>query len=404
MRRILPVLFIVLIVIGFAVRPTSASHAHENAIRVEVTDSAGNITTSIYPFPDTYRGDASIAAADLGSDGTKEILIGSGHGASPTVYVYRQDGSKIGEFLAYDAGYGSGVNVAACDIDGDGTNEIVTGTLYGGGPHIRVFNNMGVAITPGFFAYDELFRGGVNVACGDLDQDGKAEIVTAPGRTGGPHVKIFTGGGELLAETFAGSATENSGSYVWAEGSDIKTARIVYGTTSLTTFTFTNDQLTFSSAKETSSPLRPDSVSLSNGSTAQLTMPQTTHLFDEDKIGTGSGKRIVVDISEQMLYAYENGAFIRGFLVSTGRIDGWTPVGQFAVTDKLLSHDYAGSNYFYPDVMYNLRFYPRYYIHTAYWHDNFGHVMSGGCVNTSLEDARWTYEWAEVGTIIDIIE
>ena len=53
-------------------------------------------------------------------------------------------------------------------------------------------------------------------------------------------------------------------------------------------------------------------------------------------------------------------------------------------------------------IKWNLRFKPRYYIHTAYWHNNFGHRMSHGCINTREADAEWIYHWAEIGTPVVI--
>ncbi|TSC96056.1 MAG: Peptidase S8 and S53, subtilisin, kexin, sedolisin [Parcubacteria group bacterium Athens1014_10] len=55
---------------------------------------------------------------------------------------------------------------------------IVTGAGNGGGPHVRAFNSNGFPGSFNFFAYDKNFRGGVNVAVGDIDGDGKAEIIT----------------------------------------------------------------------------------------------------------------------------------------------------------------------------------------------------------------------------------
>jgi lipoprotein-anchoring transpeptidase ErfK/SrfK len=60
------------------------------------------------------------------------------------------------------------------------------------------------------------------------------------------------------------------------------------------------------------------------------------------------------------------------------------------------------NNYSLPDVKWNMRFRNHYYIHSAYWHNNFGQPMSHGCVNTSIPDAEWIYSWADVGTTVEI--
>jgi lipoprotein-anchoring transpeptidase ErfK/SrfK len=64
----------------------------------------------------------------------------------------------------------------------------------------------------------------------------------------------------------------------------------------------------------------------------------------------------------------------------------------------------SGEGYYLPDVPYTMYFYKDYGIHGTYWHDNFGTPMSPGCINMSKDDAEIVYNWAEVGTIVQVIE
>src|SRR5262249_38137059 len=86
-------------------------------------------------------------------------------------------------------------SVAVADVDKDGVPDIITGAGAGGGPHVEVFDGRTGTEKAGFLAYAPDFRGGVRVAALDLDGDGRAEVVTAPGAGGGRLVKVFDGSG-----------------------------------------------------------------------------------------------------------------------------------------------------------------------------------------------------------------
>jgi len=143
---------------------------------------------------------ATVALGDLDGDGTPELVTGPGPGQryGPHVRGFRKDGNPIPgiSFLAYGTNRW-GVNVACCDLDGDGSDEIITGAGPGAvfGPHVRGWNwdGSGAAAaipTVSFLAYGTP-KWGVNVSGGDVDGDGFDEIVTGagPGAVYGPHVR-----------------------------------------------------------------------------------------------------------------------------------------------------------------------------------------------------------------------
>ncbi len=170
--------------------------------RVRGFTRAGGTVLDFLAYPADVELGANVAFCDVDGDGVKDIITGPGPGSGygPHVKGFRIDGTPIPglSFLAYDAGIGFGVNVACGDLDGDGKAEIITGPGPGPdlGAHVRAFTydpvrqrvqDTGVS----FLAYPVGF--GVNVAAGDLDGDGKAEIITGPGPgpSLGAHVRAF---------------------------------------------------------------------------------------------------------------------------------------------------------------------------------------------------------------------
>ncbi len=109
-----------------------------------------------------------------------------------------------------------------------------------------------------------------------------------------------------------------------------------------------------------------------------------------------------VDLSDQRMYAYEGDTLVRTFVVSTGTWQTPTVTGSFKVWIKLRSAPMSGPGYYLPDVPYIMYFHGDYGIHGTYWHNNFGVPMSHGCVNLSIPDAEWAYNFAVVGTVVNV--
>ncbi len=118
---------------------------------------------------------------------------------------------------------------------------------------------------------------------------------------------------------------------------------------------------------------------------------------------TVAGKWIDVNISKQTITAYEGSKALKTVLVSTGVAIHPTVVGRFAVYAKYSAYTMSGGTrgvdyYYLPNVPWTMFFYKGFAIHGTYWHSNFGHPMSHGCVNLTIADAKWFYDWAPVGT------
>jgi hypothetical protein len=117
---------------------------------------------------------------------------------------------------------------------------------------------------------------------------------------------------------------------------------------------------------------------------------------------SNEGRWIDVDLGDQILTAYEGAEPVMRFLVSSGTASYPTVTGQFRIWVKLESTRMKGPGYDLKDVPYTMYFYEGYGLHGAYWHNNFGTPMSHGCVNLSPSDAAWLFNFANVGTLVNI--
>ncbi len=169
---------------------------------VKVMTADGALSAQFFPYPLSFKGGVDVAAGDVDGDGVDEIITGAGPGGGPHVRIFSASGHPIGQFFPYPSAFRGGVRVAAADIDNDGKAEIITSAGPGGGPHVRVFEANGSPVAS-FMAYAPTFRGGVDVAVKPATINAPARIVTSPLSNGGPHVRVFEVNGTLASEFFA---------------------------------------------------------------------------------------------------------------------------------------------------------------------------------------------------------
>jgi lipoprotein-anchoring transpeptidase ErfK/SrfK len=119
-------------------------------------------------------------------------------------------------------------------------------------------------------------------------------------------------------------------------------------------------------------------------------------------MGNGGEHWIDVDLSQQRVYAYEGDTVVNTFVVSTGTWQTPTVTGRFKIWIKLRSTTMTGPGYYLPNVPFTMYFYKGYGLHGTYWHNNFGTPMSHGCVNLSIPDSEWLYNFSMVGTVVNV--
>jgi len=207
---------------------------------VSIYDEDGSLLSRFAPYTDLYHDGVNLAVGDLENDGSVEIVTGTEKGGGPHIRVFNNDGVLINPgFFPYHESFRGGVRVAIGDLNGDGTNEIICAAGDGGGPHIRVTNKHGKVINPGFFAYDEEYRGGAYVAAGDVNGDGIDEIITGSGVGLEPWIKVFDRDGNLFSEFLGAPVSQKNGLQITASDIDDN------GTEEI--FAFTTDVFTLSS-------------------------------------------------------------------------------------------------------------------------------------------------------------
>jgi lipoprotein-anchoring transpeptidase ErfK/SrfK len=140
----------------------------------------------------------------------------------------------------------------------------------------------------------------------------------------------------------------------------------------------------------------PPKIDLANVSTSANVLGAST---------SAGEKHIYVDLSTQRLYAMQGDTPVMETFISSGKWDP-TPVGNFHIWEKLVATRMAGGEgdeaYDLPNVPWVMYFYQDYGLHGAYWHNNFGHAMSHGCVNMRTVDAHAIYDWADIGTAVSV--
>jgi len=109
-------------------------------------------------------------------------------------------------------------------------------------------------------------------------------------------------------------------------------------------------------------------------------------------------KRLVVDLSDQTLTAWQGESIALYTKISSGTWETPTITGYYKIDRKYPSQRMTGPGYDIPDVPYVMYFWEGYAFHGAYWHNNFGTPMSHGCVHLQPGEAEWLYQWAERGT------
>jgi uncharacterized repeat protein (TIGR03803 family) len=154
-----------------------------------------------YPYGKSKSG-VQVATGNIDGVGTDELIVAPGWGGNSLVAVYNASGTLINSFTAYGKPFTGGVFVAAGDLNGDGKAEIVTGPMQTNTSQLRVFNGQTGVMQSEALIYGNNFFGGLRVAIADRNQDGIGEIMTAPGILGNQNVLTLDGTTLAVLDSF----------------------------------------------------------------------------------------------------------------------------------------------------------------------------------------------------------
>ncbi|MFA5070371.1 MAG: fibronectin type III domain-containing protein [Patescibacteria group bacterium] len=196
--------------------PGSAPH-------VRIFDTNGQVKYQFFAYPEHFRIGVVLTTGDIDGCGRDEIIVApqARGGAQIRIFKFQPENKSFtvyNQYFVYPLNFRLGLNLASTDLNLDGRAEIIVAPISYGGPHVRVFNIDPVTgdlkLYSQFFAYDYYFRGGVNLTTGDVDNDGREEIITGPGTTGASHIRIFDDWGRIKYQFFAANIIFRGGAEV----------------------------------------------------------------------------------------------------------------------------------------------------------------------------------------------
>ncbi|MEW6407321.1 MAG: FG-GAP-like repeat-containing protein [Patescibacteria group bacterium] len=158
--------------------------------RVKIFNLSGKKKKQFAPYGTSFRGGVSVAVGNIDQDKKREIAtVQANESLSPEVKIYKIKKRKKLVLQFKVLSKSQGANIALGDVDGDKIDEIIVGAAKGSGPRVEIFDKNG-KIGFSFLAFEESYQGGVAVAAGDVDGDGKEEIAVSKQKND-PLIKIY---------------------------------------------------------------------------------------------------------------------------------------------------------------------------------------------------------------------
>ncbi|MBI2426999.1 MAG: VCBS repeat-containing protein [Candidatus Kerfeldbacteria bacterium] len=174
---------------------------------VRVVEESGDQVETFFAYGETLRGGFMSQGADIDGDGTNEVVTVAGQGFGPHLRAFEPDGTFIDDEFTSDASSRVGLTMAVGDVNGNGTDDVIVAKLAGGDSTIRVYQfdtRTDEWATPldDQLVFDEGYTSGVQLLTFDMDGDGAKEIAVSP-TIGSGNVQVFSlADGELARDTW----------------------------------------------------------------------------------------------------------------------------------------------------------------------------------------------------------
>jgi hypothetical protein len=178
-------------------------------VRIINGKTGADLVSTFSVFESTYHGGLFVAAGDFDGDGRADVAVSPDRGGGGRVTVLSYSNGKMNSsanfFGIEDSRFRGGARLAVGDVDGDGRPDLIVGAGFGGGPRVAIFDGqdiIGSTTTPrrlvdDFFAFGgpdvNTLRNGIFISAGDINGDGKADLVFGGGPGGGPRILIASG-------------------------------------------------------------------------------------------------------------------------------------------------------------------------------------------------------------------
>lgn len=440
----------------FMPRQVAVAYTYQRQSQAVVGADSGQV---INLFDGEFRGGASVAAGNIRGDDREEIVVAAGPDGGPQVEIYSNAGRRVGSFTAYPKNMKAGMNIAAGDLDGDGLAEIVVGPQNGYRPEIRIFQNEKLVRT--FNAFEKSYEGGVRLAVIPARGEKLGQIVVASGEAREQEIRVYqwptldlvdimTPGGEefgnghaiaagwsdryqknilvvgapsgksplvrvyglddkeLLSSWMAYDRKFRGGLEIGYLNDIVITGPRGFGGPDVRQFTVNGqDQTMFNAFESTFWGGVHVTLASKQGKTVPVVTPARKTEVE------ASGKKIVIDLSEQTLQMFQKGKLVSTRKVSTGKWSTPTPTGKFKTWNKV-PVAYSTPYKLYMEYWMAITADGKYGMHSLpYWalknggklYEGAAHIgtpVSHGCVRQTLVEAKSLFAWAPIGTPVEI--